>query len=114
MQSLKLAISALLVSVVVGAKPAMAFYTGCTVREDTMMVTRPGGDVTPPRWHTLEKGDKVAILEWYPEPDRKNKTASGIILAPWLFVHHWVDQDQEYGWVPRKALDNCKREDGTP
>jgi hypothetical protein len=63
---------------------------------------------------TLEKGDNVAILEWYPQPDRKRKTASGIILAPWLFVHHWVDQDQEYGWVPRKALDNCKKEDGTP
>lgn len=56
-------------TVVMFATPSQAFYTGCTVREDTMMVTRPDGNITPPRWHTLEKGDKVAILEWYPQPD---------------------------------------------
>ena len=90
--------------------PSQAFYTGCTVREDTRMVTRPGGDLTPPRWHTLEKGDDVALFEWYPQPDWKRKTPSGIILAPWLFVDH----DEQYGWVPREALDNCQKKYGTP
>jgi hypothetical protein len=101
-------------TVVMLATPSQAFYTGCTVEEDTIMMTRPGGNVTMPRWHTLKKGEKVALLEWYPKPDMKRKTPSGIILAPWLFVHHWVDQDEEYGWVPRKALNTCQMEDGTP
>lgn len=101
-------------TVLMFATPSNAFYTGCTAKEDIRMVTRPGSNITPPRWHTIEKGESVAILEWYPQPDRKNKTSSGIILAPWLFVHHWVDQEQEYGWIPRKSLTDCKMEDGTP
>jgi hypothetical protein len=61
-------------------------------------VSRPGGQ-TQPRWRPLEKREKVAIRDVYQD---------------WVFVLHFVDEHEEYGWVPRAALMRCQAKDGTP
>jgi hypothetical protein len=89
----------LVAAAVVGfATPASAFYTECTVLKDIAIVNRPGGH-SMPRWSPLEKGDKIAIMDTYQQ---------------WVFVLHWVDTQQEYGWLPRNVLANCQRQEGTP
>ncbi len=82
--------------------PANASHTECTITVDGAMdaVTRPGGNYTPPRWHPLEQGERVSVLDHY---------------RGWYFVHHWVEKtEQEYGWIIKGALEKCHTEDGTP
>jgi hypothetical protein len=62
------------------------------------MLNRPGGS-TVGRWTPLERDAKVAIRDTYQD---------------WVFVLHWVDDQQQYGWVLRNALDKCRVQEGTP
>jgi hypothetical protein len=81
--------------VVAFAPPSHAIYTECTVKKDTMTLNRPGGNHEP-RWSNLEEGETVAIRD---------------VFQNWVFVTYSGD---EYGWVPRNALINCQKMEGTP
>jgi hypothetical protein len=88
--------------VVAFATPSHASYTQCTVTRDIDKVSRPSRDGdTPPRWHKLQKGDKVAIRE---------------VFSGWTFVQQWAEQarEEQYGWVPSNVLVNCRAMEGTP
>lgn len=95
MKKLLLAAAAL----VTFATPLHAFYTECTVTKDIETMDRPHG-ITMGRWSPLKKGGKVAVRDTYQD---------------WVFVLHFSDDGhEEYGWVPRNVLDNCKSQEGTP
>ena len=81
---------------VIGMKPASAFHTQCTVKSDTLPVSRPDGEA-PPRWDFI-KG-KAVIMDIYGE---------------WVFVMLFAYKQELYGWVKRDTLSNCKVKDGTP
>jgi len=85
-------------TVIVFTRPTLASYTECVALKETELVNRPRGR-TDPRWPPLDKGNKVAIRDTYRD---------------WAFVVHFVDDRDEYGWVPRSALTNCKTREGTP
>jgi hypothetical protein len=78
----------------------MAFYTECTVTNDTELAIRPGGH-SEPRYAPIEKGDKVAFRNSYQNC--------------W-FVLHYVGNEggHDYGWVPQSVLTDCQKMDGTP
>jgi hypothetical protein len=94
MKKLLLAAAAL----VAFATPSRAFYTECTVKKDIAAMDRPQGRPIF-RWHPLTKGGKVSIFDTYQD---------------WVFVSHFESGSDEYGWVPRNTLDNCKPQEGTP
>jgi hypothetical protein len=95
-----------IIAVVAGctiASPAHASWTGCRMRASFALLNRPDG-YTMGRWHAPEGGKEVAIREVY---------------RGWAFVSHWVDPNtdnvhEEYGWVPRNHLTNCRPMEGTP
>jgi hypothetical protein len=79
---------------------AQAFWTECTVNKEIDAVDRPHGENGSPRWETLAKGTKIALRDTYQD---------------WAFVSHRRDEgNEEYGWVPRGILSNCKPQEGTP
>ncbi len=47
----------------------------------------------------LRRADKVAIRKAYRD---------------WVFVVHFIESKDEYGWVQRSALVNCQAKEGTP
>lgn len=78
------------------SSPAMAFYTECTVAQDTLLSIRPDGP-TEPRYAPVSKGDKVAFRGRY---------------EGWWFVLHGDHPD--YGWLRQSVLIDCQKREGTP
>jgi hypothetical protein len=56
------------------SSPSHAVYTGCTVKKDTDLVNRPGGN-SDPRWPTLQRGEDVAIRD---------------VFRDWVFVTYFT------------------------
>jgi hypothetical protein len=90
--------------------PANAIYTQCTVQKDMQAVSRPGGE-TEPRWPSLEKGEKVAIRSTY---NSKTNESATFKSYDWVFIIHYVDHAQWFGWIPANVLVNCQSQEGTP
>jgi hypothetical protein len=88
----------LILALLLTSTPALAFYTECSATKDMGLATRPDGP-TEPRYQRIEKGDKLAFRNSYKD---------------WWFVLPYKGDTTEYGWVPRNALTDCQRQEGTP
>lgn len=96
----------LIVAALVMPVPSQAAFTECTTLKEIALATRPGGG-TEPRWLPVEKGNAVAIRDIYRD---------------WVFVVHYIQSGEgddktvttQYGWLPRKVINGCKQQDGTP
>ena len=84
--------------IVLLATSANAAHTQCTALRELPRLNRPDGDLAVRGSTDIEKGEKVNFLDSY---------------GDWWFV--WsANKTSAAGWVPRSALGNCRKMDGTP